>query len=303
MIHLFKERPLKLPNILRSRFQPASVFDRLHRRTVSGSPPSSSVDASGIGNTICDALKRAGLMPEEKLSRSAAITTSFLPDHPGILRPATDVLGKHDVVKPTGVFEVKSFANSAGKRDYKLYIPENYSAQPGTLRPLVVMLHGCTQSPDDFALGTRMNQFADTHGFLVAYPAQAARANGSKCWNWFVPNDQRRGHGEPSLIAGITREVMSAYPVDPERVFVAGLSAGGAMAVVLGETYPELYAAVGVHSGLPFGAAHDVPSAFQVMADARARSSAQQETLSSSAQLARTGMPTIVFHGDADSTV
>jgi poly(hydroxyalkanoate) depolymerase family esterase len=242
-------------------------------------------------------------MPEEKPSRSAAMAPPISSDHPRIVSPASEALAKRNVARPTGAFETRSFANSAGKRDYKLYIPEDCAAQPGAQTPLIVMLHGCTQSPDDFAVGTRMNQIADKHGFLVAYPAQAARANGSKCWNWFVPNDQRRGHGEPSLIAGITREVMSTYRIDPAQVFVAGLSAGGAMAVVLGETYPELYAAVGVHSGLPFGAAHDVPSAFQVMADARARSSTQLEPLPSSAQRSHTGTPTIIFHGDADSTV
>jgi poly(hydroxyalkanoate) depolymerase family esterase len=199
-----------------------------------------------------------------------------------------------------GQFLGMSFKNQAGSRAYKLYVPSRYCGQP---LPLIVMLHGCTQSPDDFAAGTRMNLRADEHNCFVAYPEQAASANVSKCWNWFRPGDQTRGEGEPSLIAGITRQIISDYSVDEQRVYAAGLSAGAAAAAVLAATYPDLYAAIGVHSGLACGAASDVASAFAAMR--RSRPSPRRRSgggLSGAAEFSRT-VPAIVFHGDQDTTV
>ncbi len=198
-----------------------------------------------------------------------------------------------DIVPEGARFIDGSYSNEAGSRTYKLFVPSSY--HQGQPLPLVMMLHGCTQSPDDFAAGTRMNFIAEEQNCLVVYPAQTNGANPSKCWNWFRAADQRRDEGEPSLIAGITRRVMQDYSVDPKRVFVAGLSAGGAAAAVMGATYSDLYAAVGIHSGLAYGAATDMPSAFAAM---RQGDKGGRQTVAGGPMI-----PTIIFHGDRDTTV
>lgn len=188
-------------------------------------------------------------------------------------------------------FLARSYASAAGARDYRLYVP---SPGRGRLRGLVVMLHGCRQNPDDFATGTGMNALAEEHRLLVAYPGQTAAHNLHGCWNWFRPGDQRRDAGEPAILAGLARELVAEYGIDERRVFVAGLSAGGAMAAVLGESYPDVFAAIGVHSGLPAGAANDVVSALAAM---------RGDAGPPAAKRAAKGPRVIVFHGTADATV
>ena len=198
-----------------------------------------------------------------------------------------------------GQFLSGSYTNQSGTRAYRLYIPKGYHGQP---LPLIVMLHACSQSPDDFAIGTRMNAFADEQLFFVVYPGQTSSANRSKCWNWFLPEDQQRDQGEPSLIAGITRQVAGSYMVDPQRIYVAGLSSGGAMAVILGITYPDLYAAIGNHSGLAYGAARDFSSALAAMYQGGAGVMPVRvfnHVIEPNVRV----VPMIVFHGDRDATV
>lgn len=196
-------------------------------------------------------------------------------------------------VEDRGHFGTHAYSNAAGSRQYRLYVPAGAAGEP---LPLIVMLHGCTQDADDFAAGTQMNALAESHRCLVAYPVQPRRANPSKCWNWFKPDDQHRERGEPSLIAGITREIIAAHNVDSARVYVAGMSAGGAMAAIMIAEYPELYAAAGIHSGLAARSAQDVPSALAAMKGGK-RSKAQRASTDAPQR------PVIVFHGDADATV
>jgi poly(hydroxyalkanoate) depolymerase family esterase len=181
----------------------------------------------------------------------------------------------------------RTYRNRAGQRRYKVYAPVN---RRGDTLPLVVMLHGCSQTADEFAAATRMNALAEELGFVVVYPAQSSRANRARCWNWFEALHQRRDEGEPSLIAGITRSVLR-QGIDARRVYVAGLSAGGAMAAVMGAEYPDLYAAIGIHSGLPHAAARDFSSALAAMSGRQSGSHGVQ------------GLPVIAFHGDQDTTV
>lgn len=196
---------------------------------------------------------------------------------------------------PAGAqFLTRTYRCSAGERTYKLYIPSGLSGQPSGL---IVMLHGCTQDPDDFAIGTHMNAHAETHRLLIAYPAQSRRENVSSCWNWFRPEDQQRGAGEPAILAGLTRSIAEEFDLEPERIFIAGFSAGGAMTSVMLATYPELYAAGCIHSGLAYKSANDVVTALAAM-----RGQSDPRGVAAPVSTASGGRK-IIFHGSQDPIV
>jgi len=233
----------------------------------------------------------AGAMPSMPASLRSLDGLPSLSDFPLPGRPARRPHAPAAPTVPPGArFEEHRHSGPFGARSYKVYIPSTYD---GTPLPLVVMLHGCTQSPDDFAAGTGMNAVAEEERLLVAYPEQPQGANPSKCWNWFNAADQKRDSGEPALIAGITREIIRHFAVTPGQVYIAGLSAGGATAAIMAQAYPDLYAAAGVHSGLACGAARDLPSAL----------SAMRNGADGAGPAGTSGTPLIVFHGDGDKTV
>lgn len=250
-------------------------------------------DSAGATEIIQRALRDAGLMDPGAPSAPAApggpagfVDLNAAPAWSRRSQAAKSGTAADD--RARGRFVDGVFTCGAGTRRYKLYIPPGETPAP---RPLLVMLHGCTQNAGDFAAGTGMNALADEHACLVLYPEQDRGANPSGCWNWFDPEKRARDSGEAAILAGMTRHVMAEHAADPARVYAAGLSAGGAMAAILGAEFPNLYAAVGVHSGLAAGSGKDMISGLHAMKHP-ARGSALKQ-----------GVPIIVFHGDADAVV
>ncbi len=229
------------------------------------------------------------------------------PGPPGItqLRPAQSLLPRAMAGSalseaspriPEGAqYLTRTHRSASGARGYKLYLPASHPERP---KGLILMLHGCSQSPDDFAIGTRINALAEKHGFAIVYPAQTRRHNGASCWNWFKPGHQGRGAGEPAILASLTRKLMKKFGLYRDSVFVAGLSAGGSMAAILADVYPDVFSAAAIHSGLTRGSASNVISAMSAMRKGCV-------TMGIAPIVGKRSYPVrrIVFQGDADSTV
>lgn len=188
-----------------------------------------------------------------------------------------------------------------GTRSYRLWVPPNYD--PAVPTPLVMVLHGCTQNPNDIAAGTQFNALADSETFLVVYPEQPSSANFRNCWNWFETANQSRGAGEPAILAAIVADVGAAYTVDANRTFVTGISAGGAMAVVMGATYPDIFRAVGEVAGVEYKAGTDLTSGVLSLTQGGPDPNRQGRLAYEAMGSAARRVPVIVFHGTDDRTV
>lgn len=275
-------------------------------------------DSANDDHTMRDVTPKAFAQKEIPVSNDASKNTDKKPDeqhstlqslHDKLkdFRPSALNIGamsgvtsthKEPPIPKNAQFIKGDFRSSQGNHEYRLYVPSNYlQASKQDALPLIVMLHGCTQSPEDFASGTRMNELAETHQCLVLYPSQPVSANPNRCWNWFNTSDQQRDQGEPAWLAALTTSITKEYEVDASKVYIAGLSAGAAMAVIMAKTYPELYAAVGVHSGLAYKSASGMPSA--MMAMRKGGTDVIDFSAVNNSQFVRT----IIFHGDQDHTV
>lgn len=273
----------------------------LIQRSLAGqkaAPPASTPAGENRAETARSAAPESGTRVREVMGEVVGqVVRGLAPVLKGLGHPLRQPAPADERKSATGSgFVPLSYTDAAGSRDYKLFIPSH----PEAAAPLIVMLHGCTQNPDDFAAGTGMNALAERAGVFVAYPAQSRQAHAQRCWNWYEPRDQARGSGEPAIIAGLTRAVMAEHPIDPARVYIAGLSAGGAAALNIARAYPDLYAAVGVHSGLAAGCARDLGSALMAM---QVGAPGLGTTTPFGAPAAATRVPTIVFHGEDDGTV
>jgi poly(hydroxyalkanoate) depolymerase family esterase len=208
---------------------------------------------------------------------------------------ATAALAPATARAQAGTLSSGDFTGPAGTQHYELYVPSSY--KKGTAAPLVVALHGCTQTADQFRELTQWDKLAEAKGFLVVFPEQNANSNSQKCWNFFQGEHMQRGSGEPAEIADLTTWVEQNYTVNPDMVYVNGLSAGGAMASVMATTYPDLYAAVGIGSGCEYAATAGCAGSKSAPPVQAGQSSYQVM----GAQAHK--MPFIVFEGDADTTV
>ena len=257
-------------------------------------PATDGARLSAAKDLVQRTLAQHGLVPQN--GQANGMPMPNMPSLDGLLSQFTGILGQAGAAQvpvPSGAqFKRETFTCPSGNRAFRTYIPA--SSAKG-VSGVVVMLHGCTQNPEDFAAGTGMNALAELHRFVVVYPEQSRGDNAQSCWNWFSRGDQRRGRGEPAILAGIAEQVSAEHGVGRDRTFVAGLSAGAAMAVILGETYPDVFDAVGAHSGLPVGAAKDVASAFAAMAGTALVEPIRKQD--------GKHVRTIVFHGSADAIV
>ena len=264
---------------------------RLIQRALMGSAPAARPQANVQPDVQRNVQRRSSHAANDHQANDVPAQVIILPLSPSLKPSTPSQTVPETVLAPRkSSFTKHQFVFEGDAYPYRLYIPATPVTDTARLMPLVVLLHGCQQDALDFSHGTAMNALAEEHQAMVLYPEQITSGNAMRCWNWFDPSHQQAGRGEPGMIAALARKMIAQHGADPDRVYVAGLSAGGAMAAVVANLYPHLFAAVGVHSGLAAGAAQSMMQAF----------SAMQEGAKGSHT---TALPTIVFHGSADQTV
>jgi poly(hydroxyalkanoate) depolymerase family esterase len=237
------------------------------------------------------------------MNRALLVLLAAMPIHSACASapPPPDASVPAAAAGPAPLVVWHTYDGPEGTRRYRLAVPAGLD--PARPAPLLVMLHGCTQDPDDFAAGTRMDSLAADRGVIVVWPEQPAAAHPQKCWTWYDPAHQARGTGEPAILAAIAREVAARLPVDPTRVYVAGISAGGAMAVNVAASHPDLFAAVAAHSAVAYRAAGNAMEALAAMRDGAADESALNAAAAAAFGAGIRRPPLLVIHGAADAVV
>jgi poly(hydroxyalkanoate) depolymerase family esterase len=299
------ERALVAPGELSTALQTLMRLAAPPAQPPPARPDAGSQNAASDERTFTGDVQRApGQQSSVALQELATALQTLLRPAPSPIRRRPGRRRSAPVPREDAAHDERAFTVAGHARRALIHLPTG--VEPGVAVPLVCVLHGCTQEPQSFAAATRITEAADRYGFVAVCPRQSREDNMLRCWNWFLPEHQARGAGEPAYIAGIVSELIATrtkMTIDTRRVFMAGFSAGGAMAAILAATYPDLFAAVAVHSGLAYGCASDLRAAFRAMASGANDPDPQGRAAHAAMGVFARPVPTIVIHGTHDRTV